>query len=115
MTGHPTPNALATAENTQRARSEEQQKAKAEVALYPTYRAAMTAQPFAGALGKLELNGLLGELTKQVTAASRGDTTRAKAILMSQAHALDAIFKPSRNTLWLRSRCRSLRQFSASP
>ena len=66
----------------------------AQVALHPTLQAANTIQSYSkgmdGAL--LDLEALIGELGKQVTALSGGDLARTEAMLISQAHSLDAIF-----------------------
>jgi hypothetical protein len=66
----------------------------AQVALHPTLQAANTIQSYSKAMdgAPLDLEALIGELGKQVTALSGGDLARTEAMLIAQAHLLDAIF-----------------------
>jgi hypothetical protein len=64
----------------------------ARTALRPSVRAAITVQSYSKQFGELDLTALADELTAQNTAAARGDRARSEAMLLSQAHTLDAIF-----------------------
>ena len=68
-------------------------KAIARTMLRPTVNAAVAIQRFCKPAGKeLDLNELITELSGQCAAVSRGDLTRSEAMLIAQAHTLDAIF-----------------------
>ncbi|MDP1734276.1 MAG: hypothetical protein Q8L44_07935 [Sulfuritalea sp.] len=56
----------------------------------PEVRAAATIQEFEG--GSLNVNYLVNELREQVGEVQRGRMTRPEAMLMAQAHTLDALF-----------------------
>jgi hypothetical protein len=60
--------------------------------LRPSVRAAVTAQSFSKVFGELDLNALISELATQVKFANDGDLRRAEAMLVAQAHSLEAIF-----------------------
>jgi hypothetical protein len=64
----------------------------ARTALRPSVRAAITSQTYSKQFGELDLPALVEELAKQNAAVSKGEMGRAEAMLMSQAHALEAIF-----------------------
>lgn len=66
----------------------------ARCALRPSVRAAVTAKSFSTSAGgdKIELGALLVALNDQTAAVQRGNLGRAEAMLMAQAHTLDAIF-----------------------
>lgn len=64
--------------------------AVAQTILRPTAQAACTVESFNR--GTVEVAALIGELAKQTDAVNGGDLKRAEAMLISQAHALDAIF-----------------------
>jgi len=65
----------------------------AETALHPTVQAATSLQQYgAGNFRELDLFGLVGALSAQTKAANEGDLSRAEAMLVAQAHTLDAIF-----------------------
>jgi hypothetical protein len=64
----------------------------ARTALRPNVRAAITAQAWSKQFGELELTTLVEELTAQSSAVSKGDMGRAEAMLIAQAHTLEAIF-----------------------
>ncbi len=64
----------------------------ARAALRPSVRAAITAQTYSRHVGELDLGALVDELAAQSRAASKGDMGRPEAMLMSQAHTLEAIF-----------------------
>jgi hypothetical protein len=66
--------------------------ALARTSLCPTTRAAITINAYATTDGNLDLTGLAKELASQVKAAKAGDLTRAEAMLIAQAHTLDALF-----------------------
>ena len=60
--------------------------------LRPSVRAGVTAQSFSTAFGKLDLNSLIEELAAQVKLTADGDLRREEAMLVAQAHSLEAIF-----------------------
>lgn len=60
--------------------------------LQPATRAAFTLLDHTKAFGDISLRVLVDELSKQCDLASSGNLTRAEAMLVSQAHTLDAIF-----------------------
>lgn len=60
--------------------------------LRPSVRAGVTAQSFSKVFGELDLNSLIGELAAQVKLTADGDLGRAEAMLVAQAHSLEAIF-----------------------
>ena len=62
----------------------------AQTYLQPTVGAAYIVRRYSD--DQLELDALADELTSQAQAASAGDLSRAEAMLIAQAHALDAIF-----------------------
>jgi len=64
----------------------------AQTALRPTIRAAATIKEYSKAYGDLDLSELANELSSQVHALEDGDLTGAEAMLIAQAHTLDAIF-----------------------
>jgi len=67
--------------------------ALASTALRPSIGAAITAKAFGAKYGdKLEIDALITALSDQAKAAQQGDLKRAEAMLMIQAHTLDAIF-----------------------
>jgi O6-methylguanine-DNA--protein-cysteine methyltransferase len=81
--------------------------ALARTPLCPTTRAAMTINAYSTTDGNLDLTGLAKELASQVKAAKAGDLTHAEAMLIAQAHTLDAIFNhlaiKANNTVLLNS------------
>jgi hypothetical protein len=66
--------------------------ALARLALRPSVRAAITAQTFSKTFGELDINALVDELAAQTSLANSGDMARSEAMLISQAHTLEAIF-----------------------
>jgi hypothetical protein len=66
--------------------------ATARAVLQPEVQSALTARAFTGTELPSELMGLVGELEAQVRAANDGDLARPEAMLVAQAHSLDAIF-----------------------
>lgn len=71
---------------------EDPKAALARAVLRPSVRAAVTAQAYSSSLGQLDLTALTRELSDQCAAMSNGDPKRAEAMLLSQAHTLEAIF-----------------------
>jgi len=71
---------------------ERKEVAEARAILRPTVQAAITLQGFSDAFGDVELQGLVVALTEQTKATNGGDSGRAKAMLTTQAHTLDALF-----------------------
>lgn len=88
----PTPAASPTPLRVDAKPNEEKAATLARVALRPSVRAAITAQAYSKQFGELELTALVDELASQSSAASKGDMARPEAMLMSQAHTLEAIF-----------------------
>lgn len=66
--------------------------ALARTSLRPTVQAALTLLHYNKAFGELSINTLVDDLGKQCELASKGDLSRAEALLMVQAHTLDALF-----------------------
>ncbi len=66
--------------------------AMARTSLNPTIQAALTLMDYNKHFGELSINTLVDDLGKQCELASNGDLKRAEALLMAQAHTLDAIF-----------------------
>lgn len=64
----------------------------ARLSLEPNIKGAVTVQQYSKAYGELDLTGLSDELVTQAQVVVDGDLARAEAILMIQAHALDAIY-----------------------
>jgi hypothetical protein len=60
--------------------------------LRPTLRAAQTVRDYGGGMQDLDLKGLMDALGEQVRLAKGGDLSRGEAMLVAQAHSLDAIF-----------------------
>lgn len=71
---------------------EDQAVAIARTVLRPTVQAAVTLKEYGKSYGDLDLGGLIDTLTEQTRASSDGDLKRAEAMLITQAHTLDAIF-----------------------
>src|SRR5579864_4290125 len=67
-------------------------KLLARHALRPSLRAAVTTQTFSKQFGELDLTALVDELATQAKAVNTGDLQRPEAMLIAQAHTLDAIF-----------------------
>jgi len=63
----------------------------ARIALNPAYLAVLAIEKFGGFSGKWS-SKMVAELERQVKAAQDGDLRRSEAMLVSQAHCLDAIF-----------------------
>lgn len=67
--------------------------AVASMILRPTIRAAVTTKVYSQVVGaELEIPALVSALNDQCKQASSGNLGRAEALLVSQAHTLDAIF-----------------------
>jgi hypothetical protein len=60
--------------------------------LRPSVRAGVTTQSFSKVFGELDLNSLIEELAAQVKLTAVGDLGREEAMLVAQAHSLEAIF-----------------------
>jgi len=88
-TTNPSPNALkVTAEP-----GIERAAMLAKIALRPSVKAALAVQAFATpTVGELDLTTLADELSAQVSAVTKGDLQRAEAMLIAQAHTLEALF-----------------------
>ncbi|MSR09709.1 MAG: hypothetical protein EXR82_09370 [Gammaproteobacteria bacterium] len=71
---------------------EPDQQTLARSALQPTLLATLTVQAYSGELHDLDLVSLMDGLGEQVAVAKTGDVTRAEAMLVAQAHSLDAVF-----------------------
>jgi hypothetical protein len=69
------------------------ERTMAEIALAPTVGAAATVLCFAkGTMGKLGITETVEALNDNVTAVKKGNLSGPEAMLVSQAHSLDAIF-----------------------
>jgi fructose-1,6-bisphosphatase/sedoheptulose 1,7-bisphosphatase-like protein len=67
--------------------------ANAAAALRPTLNAAVTIHQIVKPdFGELDLSGLLNSLGNQVKRVNQGNLGRQEALLVAQAHTLDAIF-----------------------
>jgi hypothetical protein len=66
--------------------------AMAHASLRPTVQAALTLMDYNKAFGEMSINTLVADLGKQCELASGGDLRRTEALLVAQAHSLDAIF-----------------------
>jgi len=66
--------------------------AMAHASLRPTVQAALTLMDYNKAFGEMSVNVLVADLGKQCELASNGDLGRTEAVLVAQAHTLDAIF-----------------------
>jgi hypothetical protein len=66
--------------------------ALAHASLRPTVQAAMTLLGCNKDVGEMSINTLVADLEKQCNLASKGELVRAEALLMTQAHTLDALF-----------------------
>lgn len=66
--------------------------AVAHASLRPTVQAAMTLMEYNKSVGQISINTLVADLEKQCKLANKGELTRAEALLMTQAHTLDALF-----------------------
>jgi hypothetical protein len=75
-----------------RQQTESQAEALAHASLRPTIQAAVTLLDYNKSFGELSLDTLAADLVKQCEKASSGDLGRAEALLVAQAHTLDAIF-----------------------
>jgi len=64
----------------------------AQTVLRPTVHAAATLQQFKVATTDIEIGALITELQGQAKLASSGNLERAEAMLVTQAHTLDAVF-----------------------
>jgi hypothetical protein len=64
----------------------------AKIALRPSVRAAVTTRIFSKQFGELEIDSLVDQLASQANAVTQGDLQRAEAMLVAQAHTLEAIF-----------------------
>ena len=73
-------------------RTETPADALAHTLLQPTVQAACTLMEFNKAFGEMAINTLVADLNKQCHRASEGDLARTEALLIAQAHTLDALF-----------------------
>jgi hypothetical protein len=60
--------------------------------LRPSVRAGVTTQSFSKVFGELNLTSLIEELAAQIKLTADGDLQREEAMLVAQAHTLEAIF-----------------------
>ncbi len=70
----------------------EQKVALTRAVLRPSVRAAVTTRTFSKQFGELDLTALMDELAAQAKDANNGDLQRVEAMLVAQAHTLEAIF-----------------------
>jgi len=71
---------------------EDQADAIARTVLRPTVQAAATLQEFGKSFGDLDVTALMKSLNEQTEAARNNNLGRGEAMLVAQAHTLDAIF-----------------------
>jgi hypothetical protein len=71
---------------------EDQADAIARTVLQPTVQAAATLQEFGKSFGDLDVTSLMKSLNEQTEATRKNDLGRGEAMLVAQAHTLDAIF-----------------------
>jgi len=71
---------------------EDEAVTKARAVLLPTIQAAVTLKEFTNDFDGVELWALTQALSEQTKATNGGDSARAKAMLTTQAHTLDALF-----------------------
>jgi hypothetical protein len=71
---------------------DDQKALLAQTVLRPSVRAAVTTQSFSKQFGELNINAVVDELAAQFKTVSHGDLQRAEAMLIAQAHTLEAIF-----------------------
>ena len=64
----------------------------ARAVMRPTVQAAATLGEYHKGIAALDLDGLITSLTEQTDAAIGGDLKRGEAMLVAEAHVLDAIF-----------------------
>jgi hypothetical protein len=64
----------------------------AHTSLRPTVQAALTLMEYNKAFGEASINTLVDDLGQECKAASDGNLARTEALLIAQAHTLDAIF-----------------------
>lgn len=76
----------------ERGNAETESDALAHTSLRPTVQAALTLREYNKVFGEMSVNTLVDDLGKQCELASKGDLSRAEALLTAQAHTLDAIF-----------------------
>jgi hypothetical protein len=67
-------------------------KALVQTVLRPSVRAAVTTQTFSKHFGELDINALVEQLASHAKTATNGDLQRPEAMLVAQAHTLEAIF-----------------------
>jgi len=74
-------------------KDDDEGESRARTILRPTVQAALTLQRFSKeSYGEQELMGLVSALSEQNEAVIKGNMDRSEAMLMTQAHTLDAIF-----------------------
>jgi len=71
---------------------ESEADAVASKSLRPTVQAALTLMDYNKNFGELSINRLVNDLSEQCEKSFDGDLRRAEALLVTQAHTLDAIF-----------------------
>jgi hypothetical protein len=71
---------------------EDEAIALARTVTRPSVQAAITLQDYGRGFGDLDLSGLIDSLSEQIALSRDGDMQRAEAMLIAQAHTLDAIF-----------------------
>ena len=64
----------------------------ARTVMRPSVQAAVTLKKYGAHFGDLDLGGLIESLTEQIGISAEGDLGRPEAMLIAQAHSLDAIF-----------------------
>jgi len=78
--------------NIERKRGESNEQALARTALNPLLQSAASVRDYVNIIGCLDLNSLVEALETQVKQIKDGNLERPEAILLAQAHTLDALF-----------------------
>ncbi len=73
-------------------KDESEERALARIALSPSLQSALALRDYSKACGELDLMSLVEELRHQIGQTIDDDLGRAEAMLVTQAHTLDAIF-----------------------
>lgn len=72
--------------------NESEVDAKARTMLQPTVQAALTLMDYGKSFGELDITALMDSLNEQTAATRKNDLGQGEAMLVAQAHTLDAIF-----------------------
>ena len=76
----------------ERQATESDAEMRAHTSLRPTVQAALTVLDYNKGFGEVSINTLVDDLVTQCEMANKGNLSRAEALLVTQAHTLDAVF-----------------------